>query len=118
MHQGEEWGKPVAGTDVRSPEQRLSDFYADFVEHGGSSFSYLARNPVAGLRALAQIWRLPKRRALLPLTVDGRAIHRTLSRPGPFGTPVAASGVSVLEVPANAGEYSAGAGKQTLRRKV
>lgn len=99
-------------------EAALSEYYAGYVASQRPSWAYLVRHPVAGALCLVAIARLPKRRAVLPATPDGQAIHRALSRPGPLGTPFGATGVAVLDVPADAAEYSLGSGKQTLRRKV
>ena len=61
--------------------------------------------------------RLPRHDAVLGDTVDGRVIHLTLTRPGPARMPAGATGVAVLDVPADPAQYTDGASKQTLRRK-
>lgn len=99
-------------------EAMLSEYYAGFVASGQSSLRFLIRHPASSLRSLVATTRLPLRQAVLPDTRDGRAIHRTLRRPGPFRAPIGLTGVAVLDVPADPAEYSLGAGKQTLRRKV
>lgn len=88
------------------------------MESQATSAAFLARHPLASLRALTRMSRLPRLHADLPPTVDGEAIHRTVTRPGPFGTRVGRSGLAVLEVPAEPGQYSEGVSRQTLRRKV
>jgi hypothetical protein len=99
-------------------EPRLSEYYAALVASGQSSWSYVARHPLATATSLLAITRLPQRSALLGDSRGGQALHLALSRPGPLGTPFGSTGVSVLDVPADAAEYSLGASKQTLRRKV
>jgi hypothetical protein len=103
---------------LATDEKGLSEFYARYVESGTGSFAYLARHPLATASSLIAIVRLPVRRAVLPPTTGGTAIHHALSRPGPMRTPFGLTGVAVLDVPADATEYSLGADRQTLRRKV
>lgn len=107
----------TAVTDGPSEEQ-LSAFYARYVESGAPAAAFLARHPLASVKALLQIGRLPRLHAELPPTAGGEAILGTVTRPGPFGTRVGRSGLAVLEVPAEPGRYSQGASRQTLRRKV
>jgi hypothetical protein len=99
-------------------EKTLSEFYADYVTSGAGSFAYLLGHPVATIATVIAIGRLPIRQAVLPRTLSGRTIHSTLTRPGPLRTPFGVTGVAVLDVPADAAEYSLGAERQTLRRKV
>jgi hypothetical protein len=99
-------------------EQSLSDFWGRFVDSGSGSVAFLLRHPLETAAALLAIARLPRREAVLGDTVDGRALHLALDRPGPFGTPLGATGVAVLDVPADPEEYSLGASRQTLRRKA
>lgn len=98
-------------------EQALSDWYAGYVAADGA-WRHVARTPAATLATLAAVARLPRVQAELPDDSGGRALHLTLTRPGPLRTPFGSTGVSVLDVPADPTEYSLGASKQTLRRKV
>lgn len=99
-------------------EPALSDWYTDYVAAGEGGLRHLAQRPVPALTALTAIARLPRLRAELPDDPAGRFVHRTLTRPGPLRTPFGSTGVAVLDVPADAAEYSLGASKQTLRRKA
>jgi hypothetical protein len=99
-------------------EQRLSEFYARFVDAGQPSWRYALRHPRATLRAAADTRRLPVHQAEFAPGSVGRAIHLTLTRPGPFHISVGTTGVAVLDVPADPTEYSEGSSKQTLRRKA
>ena len=100
-------------------EPALSDFHATVVTAGGRPRDHLWRHPVAGAAAVAAVVRLPRLSASLSAdTAGGRALLHTLTRPGPFRTPFGWTGVAVLDVPADAAEYSLGAARQTVRRKV
>jgi hypothetical protein len=99
-------------------EPQLSEYYARLVASGRSSWSFVARHPLATAASLLAIARLPKRAAVFGDSCGGQALHLALSRPGPLGTPLGWSGVALLSVPADAAEYSLGSSKQTLRRKV
>jgi hypothetical protein len=99
-------------------EPQLSEFYTALVASGQSSWAFVARHPLATAARLVAIARLPKRSAVLGDSRGGRTLHRTLSRPGPLRTPFGSTGVAVLDVPVDGAEYSLGASKQTLRRKV
>ena len=65
-------------------EKALSDFYAGYVESGRGGAFYLARHPLTSLAGVIGIARLPKVYAVMPDTVDGNALYKTLSRPGPL----------------------------------
>jgi hypothetical protein len=99
-------------------ERALSDFWAGYVELGQRAAVHVIRHPLATVAAVAGMARLPHVRAELPDTHEGRVLHRTLTRPGLLHTPFGRTGVAVLEVPADPDEYSLGADRQTLRRKV
>ena len=99
-------------------EPQLSEFYSALVASGQRSLVYVARHPLATATRLIAIARLPKRTAVLGDSPGGRTLHLTLRRPGPLRTPFGSTGIAVLDVPADAAEYSLGTSKQTLRRKV
>jgi hypothetical protein len=104
----------LAATD----EQRLSETYAAYVATGQRSWVYVARHLLATAVSLLAISRLPLRTAVLGDSRGGQALYLALTRPGPLRTPFGWSGIALLDVPADAAEYSLGASKQTLRRKV
>jgi hypothetical protein len=99
-------------------EPALSDFWAGYVEHGQRAVVHILRHPVATAAAMAGMVRLPHMCAELPDTHEGRVLHRTLTRPGLLRTPFGRTGIAMVEVPADPDEYSLGAHRQTLRRKV
>lgn len=107
-------GRPSA----EASEQRLSEFCAALVESGAPWWKYLVRHPRATRTALGDLRRLPRHEAVLGDNHDGRVIHLTLTRPGPARQPAGATGVAVLDIPADPADYTDGASKQTLRRKA
>jgi hypothetical protein len=107
-----------AAVDAATAESALSDYHAAGVESGTSLRSYALRHPRSAAAALVAIARLPRLSATLADTVGGREVYRTLTRPGPLGTPFGSTGIAVLEVPSDPAEYSLGASKQTVRRKA
>jgi hypothetical protein len=107
-----------ARLETGTGEPALSDWYTDYVGAGEPGPAHLVRHPVRSLALLAAIGRLPRVQAELPDDPAGRGVHHALTRPGPLRTPFGATGVAVLEIPAEAAEYSLGASKQTLRRKA
>ena len=114
----EQYRSLQAAFDASTAESALSDYHAAGVESGESLRRYALRHPRAAAAALVAIARLPRLSATLSDSVGGREVHRTLTRPGPFGTPFGATGIAVLEVPADPAAYSLGASKQTVRRKA
>jgi hypothetical protein len=114
-------GSPAASpasSPAEAAEQRLSEFYVRFVDAAQPSWRYALRHPRATVAAAADTRRLPLHEAEFAPGSVGRAIHVTLTRPGPFHISVGATGVAVLDVPADPAEYSEGSSKQTLRRKA
>lgn len=102
----------------RTDEPSLSSYYSAARSHESGHRNFLTENPSRSLDALIAVTRLPTLSATLSKGVEGRAILAALLRPALFRTPLGATSVAVLAIPADAREYSLGAGKQTLRRKV
>jgi hypothetical protein len=102
----------------RFSEASLSRYYESFGESGSSLPAFLASHPVATLIACVAALRLPRHKAEVIPSVEGRAIFDAVTRPLAGFVPVGRLGVSLLHVPEDPLLYSAGREKQTLRRKV
>jgi hypothetical protein len=107
-------------------EDRVRRYFHDYVDCGKPGYVYIARYPVKSLGALIALFRLPCL-DVTPSTVgiDGPHIRGVLSeRSGPALSPrsslerLTGFATVALSVPAEPGQYSLGASKQTLRRKV
>ena len=106
-------------TNAGEDEATVAQYFQDYVADGRRGFRYVLKHPVESYTALAALCRLPKFTAVLTDTPDGRGIHKGLSRSSPIvGRTVVQSATAVLMVPSNPADYSVGASKQTLRRKV
>ena len=104
-----------SGTDH---EAAVSQYFQDYADQGRPWYIYVARHPLKSLRALFSLYRLPCLHVGAPSArVEGAPIRTQLS-----WRPVLMQTVGlirpVLMVPHEAGQYSLGASKQTLRRKV
>jgi hypothetical protein len=94
-------------------------YVQDYVSCGKPpGLSYIVRRPIKGLEALVALFRLPGIRvAISSFETEAASItallsrHHLLARVGGFAA-------AVLKLPDEAGQYSLGASKQTLRRKV
>jgi hypothetical protein len=107
-------GKPT-GTDH---EARVSRYFEDYAGQGKPWYIYVARHPIKSLRALFSLYRLPSLDVAAPAaTVEGAPIRAQLSE-RPMVMHTVGLVRSVLSLPQEAGQYSLGASKQTLRRKV
>jgi hypothetical protein len=105
----------LSGSDY---EAAVSRYFQDYADQGRAWYVYIARHPLKSLRALFSLYRLPCLRVGAPSArVEGAPIRTQLS-----WRPVLMQAVGllrpVLVVPDEAGQYSLGAAKQTLRRKV
>jgi hypothetical protein len=85
---------------------------------GKPGLSYVVRRPLKGLEAFVALCRLPGIKVVISsVEIEAAAIrtllarHYLLARVGGFAA-------AVLKLPDEAGQYSLGASKQTLRRKV
>jgi hypothetical protein len=99
-------------------EAMLSAYFKDYVALGKPASTYVLRHPYLSLSAFVALHRLPLLSAPLTDTLEGAAIRHGLSRSSPFGRTVFHSATSVLLLPQDRTQYSLGASKQTLRRKV
>jgi hypothetical protein len=113
----------LAETDHR---EKVSRYFHDYVDSGKPGYAYVVRHPGKSLGALTALFRLPCIQAA-PLSqgVEGADIWTLLSptatallSPRSLLTRAAGFPTAALILPAEAGEYSLGASKQTLRRKV
>lgn len=108
----------VAAAAAATTEPELSARHGAYRDSGLSAEQHLVRHPVRSAAMVVGALRLPVVRAELSRTVQGRVLHRALTRRLAPGLRFGASGVAVLGVPVDVADYSAGADKQTLRRKV
>ena len=100
---------------VDDPEARLSAYFADYAAQNDHRFTtYLLRRPRDTVQALRDLARI----AVLPVDLGGSPEGRLVA----CGLPRTARGprslAAALALPATPEAYSAGASKQTLRRKV
>jgi hypothetical protein len=100
------------------PEAMLSEYLRDSVSSGKPSLTYALRHPRRSLGAFVALCQLPRLSAAPTDTPEGAAIRRGLSHGSPIGRTVIHSATSVLLLPQDRTQYSLGASKQTLRRKV
>ncbi|NAZ83835.1 hypothetical protein GTR02_18660, partial [Kineococcus sp. R8] len=110
--------RTVAAIAAATTEPELSARHAAYRETGLKAERHLLQHPVRSAAMVVGALRLPVVRADLSSGVQGRTLHRALTRRLAPGLRFGASGVAVLPVPADADDYSAGPDKQTLRRKV
>jgi hypothetical protein len=107
-------------------ETRVRDYFYDYVDCGKPGYVYVARHPRRSLGAFIALFRLPCLNvAPSPAGFEGAHIRALLSEHSasslsPRTTLERLTGLatSVLSLPAEPGQYSLGASKQTLRRKV
>lgn len=87
---------PTPKTDA---DRTLAEFWRSYVESGRGGFGYVARHPVAALRAFAAIQRLPfVHPADQSDTPGGRQVREALYQKGPLGLPARWWGFAVLPV--------------------
>jgi len=106
-------------------EARVRSYFHDYVDRSKPGYVYIARHPRKSLSALIALSRLPCL-YVAPSTagVDGAHIRALLSRSAPLLSPrsmlerLIGFATAALQLPTEPGQYSLGASKQTLRRKV
>ena len=107
-------------------EARVRRYFHDYVDCGKPGYAYIARHPGKSLGALVALFRLPCLYAAPSSAgADGIRIRAMLSeRSVPLLSPrsvlehLVGFATAALSLPAEPGQYSLGASKQTLRRKV
>lgn len=105
---------------------RVSRYFADYVDCGKPGFIYVVRHPFKSLSALIALFRLPCLHvASSSVGAEGAAIRALLSprvtallSPRSMLTRTTGFATAALWLPFEPGQYSLGASKQTLRRKV
>ena len=119
-------GSRSATSTGTSHEARVWRYFHDYVDCGKPGYVYPIRHPGKSLGALVALFRLPCLR-IGPSSVDieGTAIRASLSpqvtallSPRSIVTRLAGFATAVLILPPEQGQYSLGASRQTLRRKV
>lgn len=108
---------PVEWTESDN-EFTVLRYVQDYARCGKPGLSFVVRRPLEGLKALVALSRLPGIKVDISSgEIEAAAIrdllsrHYLLARVGGFAA-------AVLKLPDEAGQYSLGASKQTLRRKV
>jgi membrane-associated phospholipid phosphatase len=109
-----------------SQEARVWDFFRDYVDHGKPGYRYILRHLGKSLGALTALFRLPCLQvAPLSTGTEGTAIQALLSprvtarlSPRSVLTCITGFATAVLVLPHERGQYSLGASKQTLRRRM
>jgi membrane-associated phospholipid phosphatase len=107
-------------------EAKVWRYFHDYVDGGKPGYVYIIRHPGKSLGALIALVRLPYFRvARSSVGIEGTAIRALLSprvtallSPRSILTRIAGFATAALILPLEPGEYSLGASKQTLRRKV
>ena len=100
-------------------EALVARYFEDYVAAGRGGLRYVLRHPVRSVAALVALRRLPEVTADLSDSNDGVGLHKGLSRSYPIvGRTIVHSATALVMVPTNPADYSIGASKQTLRRKV
>lgn len=105
-------------TNSSDGEAMLSRYFHDYVADGRRPVYYIVEHPRQSVAALIYAFQLPTLNAYLTESPDGKAIRNGLSRRSVLGRTVNHRLTAVLTMPIGAEEYTAGASKQTLRRKV
>ncbi len=99
-------------------EAVVSSYFECYVDCGKPGLSHILRRPAKSLRAFLSLARLPCLYVRSsPSGADGAAIRSALAPSNPLAR-VLGYPTAVLDLPGEAGQYSQGASKQTLRRKV
>jgi hypothetical protein len=109
-----------------SHEVTVSRYFEEYVATGKPGYIYVIRRPFKSLRALVALFRLPCLHVVpSSASVDGAYLRALLSpRSAPLLSPrsmlehAAGFATAGLSLPPEPGQYSLGASKQTLRRKV
>lgn len=107
-------------------EATVSRYYHDYVDCGKPAWAYIARHPGKSLGALIALLRLPCLYvASTPAGAEGTDIRalmwpdaKTPPSPRSLLRRVTGFATAAISVPHEPGQYSLGASKQTLRRKV
>lgn len=103
---------------VVASEARLSAWYARFSESEARLRQFVLSDPVAAARAVRDTLALPREQANPSTSPEGEVLRAALTRRAGGLLPVARVGACLVRVPDDPSEYSAGAHRQTLRRKV
>ena len=115
---------PASEADLALPsaeedEALVASYFEDYVAGGRVGPRYILRHPIRSVGALIALRRLPEITADLSDSNDGVGIYKGLSRSYPIvGRTIVDSATALVMVPRNPADYSIGASKQTLRRKV
>jgi hypothetical protein len=100
------------------PEAVMSGYFQDFLDSGRQRHVYVLMHPVRSLRTLTTLYRLPCLHLCPPSPgSEGATIWEILPQHS-MRLPGIGFVMSALRLPHEPGQYSLGASKQTLRRKI
>jgi hypothetical protein len=102
---------------ISDPEITISKYVEDYVDSGKLLRFYIARHFGRSVSALIAQRRLPCHRIVLSAGTEGAAIRALLLRNSTLWRMTGLL-TAVLSLPCEPGQYSLGASKRTLRRKV
>ena len=98
-------------------QAKVSRYFKDYSDSGKSKPAYMLRRPDRSLGALISLCRLRCLRMIPSARTEGIAIRAALLRHSRFWR-ITGFAAAVIILPDQAGQYSLGAAKQTLRRKT
>jgi hypothetical protein len=118
--------KPDRPEETVGHELTVAQYFEEYVAADKPGYLYVIRHPFKSLRALAALFRLPCLQVALSSAGDDGTYLRTLLTPQsvPLLSPrsvlehAAGFATAALCLPPEPGQYSLGASKQTLRRRV
>ena len=100
------------------PEAVMSGYFRDFLDSGRQRHVYVLMHPVRSLRTLTTLYRLPCLHLCPPSPGSEGAIIWEILPQHSMRLPGIGFVMSALRLPPEPGQYSLGASKQTLRRKI
>src|SRR6266568_1559402 len=98
-------------------ETRVSQYFKDYANNRKAVHLYIVLHLVKSLHVLIALCRLPSLCIAPPASLEGTVIHDSLLQHSVCWR-ITGLATAVIFVPDEVGEYSLGASKQTLRRKV
>lgn len=103
---------------VAESEELANRYFQEFKDNRHLGVFFILRHPRFSVDALTALYRLPIVDARLSSSLEGAAVRRGLYRTSPLGRTIIHAATAVLALPDRAEDYTVGASKQTLRRKI
>ena len=101
-----------------APEAVISGYFHDYLDSGHGQHVYVLKHPFRSLGALTALYRLPCLYLRRPCPGSESAIIWEILPRHSMHVPGVGYVMSALRLPCEPGQYSLGASKQTLRRKI